>query len=128
MIRADKEIIMTTNTTTTPTAAKRRTSQRKNIFSLIGITLLLSILVTGFGQGAGNDDGMVSGDQTDGFPKATHHDVKCFADTRPLGTIIVDGWNLLHTTDDPKDLEACVATYGPSVTHSITTFSGYWVH
>ncbi len=119
---------MTTNTTTTPTTPKKRTSHRKTIFSLMGITFLMTCLFVGFAQGAGNDNAPVSGNLTNGYPQATHHDVKCFADTRALDTIIVDGWNLLHTTNDPKDLEACVATYGPSVTHSITTFCGYWVH
>lgn len=125
-MRAEKETIMTTNTITTPTAAKGRKARRKNIFSLIGITLLLSFLVVGFGQGAGNDYAPVSGDNMDAYPGEFFHESICASDTRIFGFVTVEGWILWNTKDDPKDLQACAATYGPSATHSIVyNLSGF---
>lgn len=110
---------MTTNTTTPPTAAKGREGRKKTIFSLIGITLLLSFLAVGFVHGAVNDNAQFSEDKKHPRPMDPYHIVECSSDTRYLDEVHVDGWIPVSTTNDPKDLQTCVARYGPSATRSI---------
>lgn len=108
---------MTTNTSTTPTAAKGRNSQRKNIFSLIGITLLLSFLVFGFAQGAGNSIEPVSDSMKDDKPY--EHIVACTSESGVSGYVIVACPFAGENGFDPKkDLEACAPHYKPGVNYA----------
>jgi hypothetical protein len=109
---------MTTDTIPPPTAPKKRTSHRKTIFSLMGITFLMTCLFIGFGQGAGNDNAPVSEDNIDANPGEFFHESICYSDTEIFGFVTVEEWILWNTIDDPKDLQACIAQYGPYATHS----------
>ena len=101
---------MTTNTTTTPTAAKGREARRKTIFSFIGITLLLSFLVFGFAQGAGNSIEPVYNSIND--DRLSKHYVECYSDSGLSGTAIVEcPFEGEYGFDIEKDLEACAPYY-----------------
>ncbi|MDO9326562.1 MAG: hypothetical protein Q7T80_16550 [Methanoregula sp.] len=107
---------MTINTTPTPAAAKGRESRRKTIFSMMGITLLLALLVVSFAQAAGNDNLPVCDSMKGDVPR--EHIISCTSsDGSELGLVILEcpfgGVNGFDTT---KDLQACVQFYGTSVT------------
>lgn len=110
--------------TTTPATSKVRTSHRKTIFSLMGITLLLTCLFIGFAHGDGNDIAPVS-DDTKLPPQnpATQRIVYCDADTQQTGFISVECTSG-NTLEKATDSHACVPRYGSTITHAVSNPCG----
>jgi hypothetical protein len=108
---------MTTNTTTPPTAAtsKERKSPRKTIFSLVGITLLMTCMFVGFAYGAGTDK--TQGCDTPTCEMPSNHIISCnSADGAVLGYVLTEcpfcGENGF---DKANDLQACQQFHGTAV-------------
>ncbi len=112
---------MTTNKTKPPTEAttKERKSHRKTIFSLMGITLLMTCMFVGFAYGAGNDKAQGCDTPTCEIP--SNHIISCnSADGTVLGYVLTEcPFSGVNGFDKANDLRACQQLHGTAVTHTV---------